>query len=113
MRLGLAVTAMSALLVLVMAAFAYASISHQLDLRAREGLSEKLGQIEHSLAESSASAAEIVLQPHNLRDQIIGHDNFTLTILDSSNPRKRLLSIGNNEDIALQVPLERNRITGF
>ena len=113
MRLGLAVTAMSAILVLVMAAFAYASISHQLDLRAREGLSEKLGQIEHSLTESSASAAEIVLQPHNLRDQIIGHDNFTLTILDSSNPRKRLLSIGNNEDIALQVPLNETGLQGF
>ena len=61
MRLGLTVTAMSAFLVLVMAAFAYATIAHQLDLRAKDGLGEKLQQIEHSLAESSITAADIVL----------------------------------------------------
>ena len=101
MRLGLTVTAMSAFLVLVMAAFAYATIAHQLDLRAKDGLGEKLQQIEHSLAESSITAADIVLHPHNLRDQIIGHDNFTLTILDSSVPRRRLLNLGNNENLEL------------
>jgi len=58
MRLGLTVSAMSAFLVLVMAAFAYAAISHQLDLRARDSLNEKLDQVEHTLAESSASAAD-------------------------------------------------------
>ena len=89
MQLGLAVTAMSAVLVLLMAAFAYASIAHQLDLRAETGLNEKLGQIEHSLAEGSLSVADIVLQPHNLRDQIIGHDDFTLTIYDSGPPAIR------------------------
>lgn len=103
MRLGLTVTAMSAVLVLVMSAFAYATISHQLDLRAREGVREKFQQIEHSLAESSTMAADIVLHPHNLRDQIIGHDNFTLTILDSSVPRKRLLNLGNNENMELPL----------
>lgn len=103
MRLGLAVTAMSAFLVLTMAAFAYATISHQLDLRARDGLGEKLQQIEHSLAENSLNTADIVLHPHNLRDQIIGHDNFTLTILDSSSPRRRLLNLGNNENMELPL----------
>jgi len=104
MRLGLTVTAMSAVLVVVMATFAYATISHQLDVRAQDGLSEKLGQIEHSLEESLSSTADIVLHPHNLRDQIIGHDNFTLTILDSSFPRKRLMNLGSNEAMELPVP---------
>ncbi|HEY0290609.1 MAG TPA: heavy metal sensor histidine kinase [Pseudomonas sp.] len=104
MRLGLTVTAMSAVLVLVMATFAYATISHQLDVRARDGLNEKLGQIEHSLEESLASTADIVLHPHNLRDQIIGHDNFTLMILDSGTPRKRLMNLGSNEGLELPVP---------
>ena len=97
MQLGLAVTAMSAVLVLLMAAFAYASIAHQLDLRAENGLNDKLGQIEHSLAAGFLSVADIVLQPHNLRDQIIGHDDFTLTIYDSGPPAIRLLSLGNDE----------------
>ncbi|WP_407309404.1 heavy metal sensor histidine kinase [Pseudomonas sp. nanlin1] len=104
MRLGLTVTAMSAVLVVVMATFAYATISHQLEVRAQAGLSEKLGQIEHSLAESLSSTADIVLHPHNLRDQIIGHDNFTLTILDASVPRKRLMNLGSNEALELPVP---------
>ncbi|MET0126622.1 MAG: two-component sensor histidine kinase, partial [Pseudomonas caspiana] len=103
-RLGLAVTAMSAVLVLVMAAFAYASISHQLDLRARNGLQEKLEQIEHSLSEGFSSPADVVLAPHHLRDQIVGHDDFTLTILDSGTPRKRLLSLGQDEQMVLPVP---------
>lgn len=97
MQLGLAVTAMSAVLVLLMAAFAYASIARQLDLRAQNGLSDKLGQIEHSLAEGSFSVADIVLQPHNLRDQIIGHDDFSLTIYDEASPAKRLLHLGNDQ----------------
>lgn len=105
MRLGLTVSAMSAFLVLVMAAFAYAAISHQLDLRARDSLNEKLDQVEHTLAESSASAADIVIHPHNLRDQIIGHDNLSLTILDSSVPRKQLLSLGNEEGLERPVPV--------
>jgi two-component system heavy metal sensor histidine kinase CusS len=105
MRLGLAVSAMSAFLVLVMATFAYAAISHQLELRARDGLNEKLEQIEHSLTESSASTADIVLHPHNLRDQIIGHDNFTLTIFDSGTPRKRLLNFGKDEGTQLPAPI--------
>ncbi len=96
MQLGLSVTAMSAVLVLLMAAVAYVCISRQLDLRAQTGLNEKLGQIEHSLAEGSLSVADIVLQPHNLRDQIIGHDDFSLTIFDAGQPAKRLLHLGND-----------------
>lgn len=104
MRLGLTVSAICALLVLIMAALAYATISRQLDIRAVEALNEKLGQIEHGLAEATHSVADVVLHPHNLRDQIIGHDNFTLTILDSSSPRKVLMSLGSTEGEDLPVP---------
>lgn len=112
-RLGIAVTAMSAVLVLVMAAFAYASISHQLDLRARDGLQEKLQQIEHSLAEGFSTAADVVLAPHHLRDQIIGHDDLTLSIFDANTPRSRLLSLGQDEQMVLPVPLSENEGDDF
>src|SRR6218665_828617 len=96
-KLGITFTAMCAVLVVVMATFALASIWRQLDIQAKDGLKEKLSQVEHSLAEGSSSIADIVLHPHNLRDQIIGHDNLTLTIMDSSIPRKRLLRVGEGE----------------
>ncbi|WP_282348435.1 heavy metal sensor histidine kinase [Pseudomonas sp. PS01301] len=104
MRLGLTVSAICALLVLIMATLAYATLSRQLDARAVDALNEKLSQIEHSLAEGSSSVAEVVLHPHNLRDQIIGHDDYTLTILDSSSPRRRLLSLGGDEGKELPIP---------
>lgn len=110
-KLGLAVTAMSAVLVMMMAAFAYASMSHQLELRAKVELCKKLKQIEHSLADSYLSSADLILHPHNLRDQIVGHDNFTLAILDSSIPRKRLLSLG--EDQGLEVQVTEADLRGF
>lgn len=110
-RLSLTISAMSALVVVVMATFAYASISHQLDLRAKETLNEKLTQIQHSLAESSVTAADIVLHTHNLRDQIIGHDNLMLTIFDSNVPRKKLMSLGNGEEAA--VPSVDRGLSGF
>ncbi len=104
-RLGLAVTAMSAVLVLAMAAFAYATISHQLDLRARNGLKEKLEQIEHSLSEGFNAPADVVLAPHHLRDQIVGHDDLTLAIFDTSASGKRLLSLGEDEQMVLPLPV--------
>lgn len=113
MKLGITVTAMSAILVLVMATFAYASISRQLDVQAKDALTEKLAQVEHSLAESSATAADIVLHPHNLRDQIVGHDNLTLTILDSSIPRKQLLSLGSDDSAELPIPKTGSRSLAF
>ncbi|MBX4137753.1 heavy metal sensor histidine kinase [Pseudomonas sp. S5F11] len=113
MRLGLTVSAFCALLVLIMATLAYAALSRQLDARAVDALNEKLSQIEHSLAEGSSSVAEVVLHPHNLRDQIIGHDDYTLTILDSSSPRKRLLSLGGDEGTDLPVPETDGRTKDF
>lgn len=113
MKLGITVTAMSAVVVLVMATFAYASISRQLDVQAKDGLIEKLAQVEHSLAESSATVADIVLHPHNLRDQIVGHDNLTLTIMDSTIPRKQLLSLGSDDEVELPIPKKPSRSLEF
>lgn len=112
-KLGITVTSMSAVLALVMATFAYASISRQLDVQAKDGLTEKLAQVEHSLAESSATAADIVLHPHNLRDQIVGHDNLTLTIMDSSTPRKQLLILGSDDAVELPIPKTGSRSLEF
>jgi two-component system heavy metal sensor histidine kinase CusS len=111
-RLGITVTATSALLVLVMALFACASISRQLELRAREVLQQKIGQIEHSLAESSGSAADLLLNPHNLRDQVIGHDDLTLSLFDSATPRKRLLHLASQHSVD-PPPLEAGNAEGF
>jgi two-component system heavy metal sensor histidine kinase CusS len=113
MKLGITVTAMSAVLVLAMATFAYAAIARQLDFQAKDGLSEKLAQVEHSLSESSASISDIVLHPHNIRDQIVGHDNLTLTIMDSNIPRKLLLALGSDEHKELPVPDVLTRSVGF
>jgi two-component system heavy metal sensor histidine kinase CusS len=104
MRLGLTVSATCALLVLIMTMLAYATLSRQLDARAADALNEKLRQIEHSLAQGSSSMADVIMHPHNLRDQILGHDDYTLTILDSSSPRNRLLSLGRNEGKELPIP---------
>ncbi|WNW09839.1 heavy metal sensor histidine kinase [Pseudomonas sp. DTU_2021_1001937_2_SI_NGA_ILE_001] len=101
MRLGLTVSALCALLVLGMATLSCLTISRQLDDRARNELTDKLNQVRHSLTEGYWSGADRGLNSHSLRDQIIGHDNFTLTLLDSSVPRKRLLVIGKDEDTVL------------
>src|SRR6218665_741882 len=106
-KLGITFTAMCAVLVVVMATFALASIWRQLDIQAKDGLKEKLSQVEHSLAEGSSSIADIVLHPHNLRDQIVGHDNLTLTIMDSSIPRKRLLRLGEGEGDEVEQPVPK------
>jgi two-component system heavy metal sensor histidine kinase CusS len=108
MRLGLTVSATCTILVLVMAMVAYSSLSRQLDLQARNALTEKLGQIDHSIMEGANSIAEVLLNPHGLRDQIVGHDNFTLNVLDLGNPQKVLLSPGSNEGQPLPGSVQSN-----
>ncbi|KTB61865.1 heavy metal sensor histidine kinase [Pseudomonas syringae] len=103
-RLGLTVVALIACLVLMMEMLAYAAISRQLDIRAEDGLSEKFRQIEHSMSEGFLGIEDIVQYPHTLRDQIVGHDSFSLTVLDSGNPRQQLMSVGNEEGRNLPVP---------
>jgi two-component system heavy metal sensor histidine kinase CusS len=50
-------------------------------------------QVEHSLS-LYADSAEIRSAPHILLDQVMGHDNLTLTIYDLSNLRTPLLKSG-------------------
>lgn len=103
-RLGLTVVALIACLVLVMEMLAYAAISRQLDLRAEDGLNEKFRQIEHSMSEGFLAIEDIVQYPHTLRDQIVGHDSFSLTVFDTATPRQQLMSVGNEEGRNLPVP---------
>ncbi|WP_024676890.1 heavy metal sensor histidine kinase [Pseudomonas syringae] len=108
-RLGLTVTALIACLVLVMEMLAYMAISRQLDVRAEDSLNEKFSQIEHSMSEGFLGVEDIVQYPHTLRDQIVGHDSYTLTVLDSSKPRQQLMMVGNEEGRNLPIP-EADRI---
>lgn len=97
MRLGLTVSATCTILVFLMAMLAYSSLSRQLDMQAKDALIEKLGQINHSVMEGADSIAEVMLNPHGLRDQIVGHDNYTLNIIDLDLSGKVLLSLGSDE----------------
>ncbi len=107
-RLGLTVSALCALLVLGMTTLSCVTISRQLDQRAENALSDKLRQVRHSLSESTWSVTDSQFNSHSLRDQIVGHDNFTLTLLDASPPHTRLLVIGQNEN----TPLPTLSLTG-
>ncbi|ARA83375.1 histidine kinase [Pseudomonas amygdali pv. tabaci str. ATCC 11528] len=112
-RLGLTVTALIACLVLVMEMLAYAAISRQLDLRAEDSLNEKFAQIEHSMSEGFLGIEDIVQYPHTLRDQIIGHDSYSLMVLDAGNPRQQLMMVGNEEGRNLPVPEADHIPQGF
>ncbi|RML99823.1 Heavy metal sensor histidine kinase [Pseudomonas amygdali pv. eriobotryae] len=112
-RLGLTVTALIACLVLVMEMLAYAAISRQLDLRAEDSLNEKFAQIEHSMSEGFLGIEDIVQYPHTLRDQIIGHDSYSLMVLDAGNPRQQLMMVGNEEGQNLPVPEADHIPQGF
>ncbi|EGH94971.1 heavy metal sensor histidine kinase [Pseudomonas syringae] len=103
-RLGLTVTALIACLVLVMEMLAYMAISRQLDVRAEDSLNEKFAQIEHSMSEGFLAIEDIVQYPHTLRDQIVGHDSYSLTVFDSGKPRQQLMMVGNEEGRNLPIP---------
>ncbi|MCR8717828.1 heavy metal sensor histidine kinase [Pseudomonas syringae] len=112
-RLGLTVTALIACLVLVMEMLAYMAISRQLDVRAEDSLNEKFAQIEHSMSEGFLAIEDIVQYPHTLRDQIVGHDSYSLTVLDSSKPRQQLMMVGNEEGRNLPIPEDGHIPQGF
>ncbi|EKG34086.1 heavy metal sensor histidine kinase [Pseudomonas avellanae] len=112
-RLGLTVTALIACLVLVMEMLAYMAISRQLDVRAEDSLNEKFAQIEHSMSEGFLAIEDIVQYPHTLRDQIVGHDSYSLTVLDSSKPRQQLMMVGNEEGRNLPIPEDDHIPQGF
>ncbi|MFS2072018.1 heavy metal sensor histidine kinase [Pseudomonas sp. CT11-2] len=93
MRLGLTVSILGALLVVFLAILAYFALTHELNTLSRNSLAQKVEQVEHSLS-LYADPAEIRSAPHILLDQVMGHDNLTLTIYDRSNLRTPLLKSG-------------------
>lgn len=93
MRLGLTVSIMGAVLVVLLAILAFVALTHELDGLAKSSLEKKMAQIQHSLS-MDMSARDISQKPHSLLDQVMGHDNLNLTILDKKNPAQPLLSYG-------------------
>lgn len=93
LRLGLTVSILGALLVVFLAVLAYFALTHQLNALSRDNLEKKMEQVEHSLA-LYGNVAEISGKPHILLDQVMGHDNLTLSIYDQNNLRAPLLKSG-------------------
>lgn len=93
MRLGLTVSVLGALLVVVLAILAFLALTHELDALAKGTWKRKMQQIRHSLA-LEQRAGDLSLKPHSLLDQVMGHDNLNLTILDQGDPTAPLLSVG-------------------
>ena len=93
LRLGLTVSILGALLVVFLAILAYFALTHQLNALSRDNLEKKMEQVEHSLA-LYGNVAEISGKPHILLDQVMGHDNLTLSIYDQNNLRAPLLRSG-------------------
>ena len=93
MRLGLTVSILGALLVVFLAILAYFALTHELNALSRDSLEKKMEQVEHSLA-LYVDANEVTGKPHILLDQVMGHDNLTLTIYDRVNQRSPLLKSG-------------------
>ncbi|VXC47622.1 Sensor protein [Pseudomonas sp. 8Z] len=99
-RLSLSVAVLGLLLVALLSALAYFSLSRQLDGIAEQSLKDKLQQVRHSLREV-AIRPEVGSQTHNIRDLIQGHDSLSLTLYDDSSPPKELMSVG-----LMQAPLQ-------
>ena len=93
LRLGLTMSILGALLVMFLAVLAYFALTHELNTLSRDSLASKMEQIEHGLS-LYTDPAEISSKPHILLDQVMGHDNLTLTIYDRSNQRSPLLKSG-------------------
>lgn len=93
LRLGLTVSILGALLVVFLAILAYFALTHELNALSRDSLEKKMEQVEHSLT-LYADTGEISAKPHILLDQVMGHDNLTLTIYDLNNLRTPLLKSG-------------------
>ena len=93
LRLGLTVSILGALLVVFLAILAYFALTHELNALSRDSLEKKMAQVEHSLS-LYVDASEVSGKPHILLDQVMGHDNLTLTIYDRGNLRSPLLKSG-------------------
>lgn len=93
LRLGVTVSLLGALLVVLLAILAFFALTHELNTLSRDSLAKKMEQVEHSLS-LYGTASEINTQPHTLLDQVMGHDNLTLTIYNQANLRAPLLKTG-------------------
>ena len=93
LRLGLTVSLLGAVLVLLLAVLAFFALSHELNTLSRDSLATKMQQVEHSLS-LYENPLDITTEPHSLLDQVMGHDNLTLTLYDLNNPRTPLLKSG-------------------
>ncbi|WP_426205412.1 heavy metal sensor histidine kinase [Pseudomonas sp. TWP3-1] len=93
LRLGLTVSILGALLVVFLAILAYFALTHELNALSRDSLQKKMEQVEHSLS-LYTDVGEISAKPHILLDQVMGHDNLTLTIYDQHKLRTPLLKSG-------------------
>jgi two-component system heavy metal sensor histidine kinase CusS len=76
-----------------LAILAYVALTHELNTLARDSLDKKMRQVEHSLV-LYADTGDINSKPHILLDQVMGHDNLTLSIYERSNLRSPLLKSG-------------------
>ncbi|WP_192558409.1 heavy metal sensor histidine kinase [Pseudomonas allokribbensis] len=93
LRLGLTVSTLGALLVVFLAILAYFALTHELNALSRDSLEKKMTQVEHSLS-LYIDTNEVSGKPHILLDQVMGHDNLTLTIYDRGRLRSPLLKSG-------------------
>ena len=93
LRLALTVSTLGAVLVVFLAILAYVALTHELNTLARDSLDKKMRQVEHSLV-LYADTGDINSKPHILLDQVMGHDNLTLSIYERSNLRSPLLKSG-------------------
>lgn len=93
LRLALTVSTLGALLVVLLATLAYLALTHELNALSRESLAKKMEQVEHSLV-LYTDIDDISSKPHILLDQVMGHDNLTLTIYNHNNLRAPLLKSG-------------------
>ena len=72
-QLSLSVAILGLILVALLSALAYFSLSRQLDYIAEQSLEDKLQQIRHGMREIN-TRPEVGDQAHNIRDLIKGHD---------------------------------------
>ncbi|MGP9826646.1 heavy metal sensor histidine kinase [Ectopseudomonas khazarica] len=97
-QLSLSVALLGLLLVALLSALAYFSLSRQLDGIATQNLEDKLQQVRHATREV-ALRPEVGDQIHNIRDLIKGHDNLSLILYDDGPEPRVLLREGNLADL--------------
>ncbi|MGA4637552.1 heavy metal sensor histidine kinase [Pseudomonas solani] len=93
LRLGVSVALMGAALVVLLAVAAYFALLHELSSLARDGLRDKIEQIEHRLEEDRLTPTGLLGKPHGLLDLVLGHDNLQLAIYQAGANGRLLLDV--------------------